>query len=143
MENKTAEEIEKFTPFSNGTSAMIWYSNNCETCKRAYFPKDGEYPSDRTMRQYCSIGKECKLKYAIDFSFITGEIYLDVAKQIGINEFGSLKESCMMWSDNEDDGFKYPKKPTPNKTPDNQIMLFTVFDEIINNSIVEVESLNK
>lgn len=136
---KADQAVEMFRPFSNGTSAMFWYGENCETCKKAFFPNNGEYPSDRTMKQYCSIGKECKLKYALDFAFITGEITLDIAKQIGIDKDGGLKESCMMWSDDKDDGFKYPKKPTPKHTPDNQIMLFTEFDELVNNQAILTE----
>lgn len=124
------EKTEIFRPFSNGTSAMIWYSENCETCKKAYFPKDGEYPPDKTMKQYCSTGRECKLKYALDFAFITGEIPMNVAEQIGIED-GGLKETCMFWSDNEDDGFKPPKRPKPDRTPDNQLVMPFALDEIL------------
>lgn len=126
-----------FTPFSNGTGAMIWYDNNCTRCKKAYFPKDGEYPSDKTMKEYCRIGKECKLKFAIDFAFITGEIPMDIAKQIGLGELGGLKETCMFFSDNDDDGFVPPKRPKP-ENPDQLVMPF-IMDEIANNSVPKRE----
>lgn len=126
-------------PFSNGSEAMIWYSENCELCTKAFFPKNGEYPSDQTMKNYCSIGKECKLKYSIDLGFITGEIPLYVANQIGWN--GSfLNENCMMFSDNSDDGFNYPKKNKPDNTPDNQLLMFSEFDELLNPKPEECKS---
>lgn len=124
---------EKFTPFSTGTGAMIWYSNNCDLCKKAYFPKDGEYPSDKTMKEYCRIGKECKLKYHIDFGFITGEIPLEIAEQIGISETGGLKESCMFFSDNDNDGFTPPKRPKPEDP--NQLVMPFIIDDIKNNCV--------
>lgn len=131
-------EKETFRPFSNGSEAMVWYVDNCERCSKAYFPKDGEYPSDKTMKQYCSSGRECKLKYAIDFGFVTGEIPLDIAKQIGIDEQnGGLKESCMMFSDNDDDGFKPPKRPKPDRTPDNQLVMPFLLDEVLENHNVK------
>ena len=120
-----------FTPFSNGTEAMMWVSNNCDRCTKAFIPKNGEYPSDETMKQYISIGKECKLKYHIDYGFITGKIPLIIAKQIGLDEVYGLKESCMFYSDNEDDGFKYPKKPKPDTTPDNQMVMPFELDNIL------------
>ncbi len=126
------------TPFSNGTEAMIWYGNNCEVCTKAYFPKDGEYPSDKTMKRYCKIGKECKLKYAIDWSFVSGEIPDDVAAQIGTNKFG-LKETCMMFSDDEDNRYKPPHKPIDN-IPDNQLMLFSIADDILEEVKVPTEA---
>lgn len=52
--------MTKVTPFSNGTDAMTWYHNNCDTCK----PK-------------------CPKKRNIDLSFVTGEITLATAEYIG------------------------------------------------------------
>jgi len=66
-------EVKYYMP-SNGTEGMMWYSHNCDRCAKAYHPKDGEYPSDKTMKRYCSIGKECKLKYALDWAHVTGTI---------------------------------------------------------------------
>ena len=71
-----------YIPFGNGTSAMIWYDENCTSCKKAYFPKvNCDYPSDNTMKSYCSTGKECKLKYAIDWGFVSGDIPMNVAQK--------------------------------------------------------------
>ena len=121
---------ETIRPFSNGTEAMQWYDDNCTRCTKAFFPKiDGNYPSDTTMKKYCSIGKECKLKYAIDWSFITSEILLDIAKQIGIGELGGLKETCMFFSDNDDDRFKYPKGTPVDNSPMNQLVMPLILDE--------------
>lgn len=130
-----------FRPFSNGTDAMYWYANNCELCVKAYFPKDGMYPSDKTMKNYCSIGKECKLKYHIDWGFILGEIPDEIAEQIGKDADYGLKQQCMMFSDNEDDGYKPRKKPRPDDTPDNQILLFSEFDDLVNTPVVKLEKV--
>lgn len=119
-------------PFSNGSQAMDWYYNNCEQCVKAYFPKkDGEWPSCKTMKAYCSIGKECKLKYQVDIGFITGEIPLETAKKIGYTEEKGFPCSCMMFSDNNDDGFKAPKRPKPDNTPDNQMVLPFLTNDIL------------
>jgi len=126
-----------FTPFSNGTDAMCWYAENCEKCVKAYFPKDGIYPSDKTMKNYCSIGKECKLKYYIDWGFVSGEIPDKIAEQIGKDKDYGLKQTCLMFSDDEDDGYKPPKRPKKDPTPDNQILLFSDFDELVNRPIIE------
>lgn len=122
------------TPFSNGTESMMWYDENCSSCKKAFFPKvDDDYPSEKTMKQYCSIGKECKLKYAIDMSFITAELPINIAEQIGLDEHGLLKWNCLMFSDKDDDGFKYPKRPTPDNTPQNQLVMPILLNEISEN----------
>lgn len=115
-------------PFSNGTEAMIWYDENCTRCSKAYFPKDGEYPSDQTMKKYCSIGKECKLKYAIDWAFVTSEIPDEVAAQIGESKYG-LKSQCMMFSDNDDDRYRPPKKPRPRPINPDQKDLFPMYPD--------------
>ena len=126
--------------FSSGTGGMNWYLNNCDRCTKAYLPKDGEYPSDKTMKQYCRTGKECKLKYHVDLGFILGEIPLCVADQIGHNN-GFLKESCMMFSDNDDDGWTPPKRPKPDRTPDNQMVLPFELNEILEGHTTKVEEL--
>jgi len=133
---KTA--FKTIVPFSSGTEARCWYSENCERCTKAFFPKqDGDWPSDKTMRQYCSTGKECKLKYAIDLGFITGEIPLNIALQIGYKEeTKDFPDSCMMFSDNEDDRWQPPKRPRPDKTPDNQMVMPFLFDSITKKELV-------
>jgi len=126
-------------PFSNGTSAMMWYFENCDKCIKSFKPKNGEYPSDSTMKKYCSIGKECKMKYALDLGHITGTIPNEIAQQIGVDENFNLKDQCMMFSDDEDDGFKYPKKPKPDNTPDNQMVLPFTLNEILENHEIKTE----
>lgn len=126
--------MSKIRPFSNGSSAMIWYSENCDLCVKAYHPKDGNYPSDATMKNYCSIGKECRFKYAIDVAFITGEIDEELAQKIGLDKGGN----CLLFSDDKNDGYTPPKKPKPDNTPDNQILLFSEFDELVNTPVKEL-----
>lgn len=121
---------KQMAPFSNGTEAMMWYDANCSRCTKAYFPaKDGDWPKDSTMKQYVSCGKECKLKYHIDWGFVTGEIPQEIAQQIGEDEYG-LKQTCLLFSDNEDDGYKPPKRPRPDNTPPNQLLMPFYLQEI-------------
>lgn len=127
-------------PFSTGTEAINWYANNCEACTKAYFPKEGkDYPSDATMRKYCTSGKECKLKYYLDLAFITSELPMKIAAQIGTTPYG-LKENCMLFTDNTDDGYKASKRPTPDTTPDNQMVLPYAWDDIAQQRIWEHEA---
>lgn len=132
MENKfyTGTIEEPFRPFSNGTEAMIWESENCECCSKAWYPKDANWPKESTIRQYVRIGKYCKLQYWLHIGWIEGAIPKEIAKQIGLTEKGRLKSQCMFWSDKDDDGFKYPKKPKPDPTADNQLTMPFILDEI-------------
>jgi len=98
------------TPFSNGSEAMSWYSENCEKCIKAYFPIKGIYPSDQTMKSYASKGKECKLKYNIDKSFILGKLDYGIAKRIGLTN-GRLNHKCEEFSTDKKDAYK--PKPRP------------------------------
>lgn len=122
-------------PFSSGTEGMSWYSRNCENCKKAYLPKDGEYPSNKTMKNYIIIGKECKMKYDIDMAFIISEIPIETANKIGvrhpINEGDRscwLNQTCMHFSDDDNDKYKSPKRPRPD-APNQMVMPF-ILDEI-------------
>ena len=115
-------------PFSSGTEGMNWYANNCSECKRAYLPKDGNYPSDKTMRNYVSCGKECKMKFAIDYGFITGEVDSEIIDLIGRNEHGWIAQSCRFFSDDDNDRYKAPKRPRPD-APNQMVMPF-ILDEI-------------
>ena len=113
MNNQT-----QYTPFSNGTEAMVWYDRNCERCVRAYFPKKGEYPQDKTMKEYIRIKKECHLKYSIDIGFVSGTIPDKDAIAIGKDGEG-LKVKCNKFSSNKNDGYKPPQK----KVPENQLKI--------------------
>ena len=101
---------EPFTPFSNGTEAMIWESGNCERCSKAWYPKDGNWPKESTIRNYVQCGKYCKLQYWLHIGYIEGAIPMNVAKQIGIDEKSGGLKDCMFFSDNDNDGYKPPKK---------------------------------
>jgi hypothetical protein len=112
---------ESFIPFSSGTDASNWYENNCMTCVKAYIPENGKYPKDKTMKSYCSIGKECRMKYYLDWGFVIGEIPLKQAETIGI-ENNLLVKRCREWSDRGNGGNpKGPKRPKP--IPNNQMIL--------------------
>jgi len=136
------KEKEMMQPFSNGTEAMMWQEQNCERCVRAYWPKGEDWPKDTTMRHYISIGKECKLKYHIDLGFILGEIPVEIALQIGAkeNEYSRLKLpwNCIMFSDDEDDGYHPPKRPKRPPTPDiRQAHLFPLDTNFIELPIIQ------
>jgi len=127
------------TPFSNGTSAMMWMENNCDRCVKAYRPKvEGNWPSFDTMKQYCSIGKECKLKLHIDIGFISSEVPKEIIDQIGRNENGWISDQCMLFSDNEDDGYKPKKRPKPDGSGPNQMIMPFSIEEILKQSLQTV-----
>jgi hypothetical protein len=107
-------KTEMMTPFSNGTEAMCWMSENCERCSNAWFPKKGIWPEEKTLRQYVRDGKYCKMQYSLDVAHITGEIPVEHAKLIGTGDYG-LKETCMMFTDDKDDG--KPRKPRKPRDP--------------------------
>lgn len=119
----------RITPFSNGTEFMMWLENNCSNCTKSWFPKDGEWPKESTLKSYVSCGKYCKMQYHIDLSVIDGSMPLHIAQLIGYN--GTFPSQCMMYSDNKDDGFKYPKRPKGDDSPDNQFVMPFLVDEIV------------
>lgn len=103
-------------PFSNGSHATDWYGRNCQRCVKAYFPQRGvEYPADESMKQYVRIGKECEMKYYIDWSFVTSEIPKRIYNKIGLAH-GPV---CKQFSELKKDRYKpEPRKP---KTDDKQM----------------------
>lgn len=117
-----------FTPFSNGTEAMMWYGENCDRCVKAFhIGANGEWPQESTLKQYVRLGKYCKLQYWIDVGFIEGTIPDDIAAQIGKDTDYGLKQTCMFFSDNDNDGYKPPKRPKPE--PPNQMVMPFILDE--------------
>ena len=68
--------MKAFIPFSNGTEAMIWLDNNCDSCYKGRFYKRGSEPKDY----------RCRLYYWISLSMITGEMPMRIAKRIGIED---------------------------------------------------------
>lgn len=126
------------SPFSNGSEAMDWVDNNCNRCVKAYRPKvEGDFPSFKTMQQYCSIGKECKLKFHIDMGFITGEIPVHIGEQIGFSDEhkNSLKQTCLLYSDNDDDGYKPKPRPKPDG-PLNQMVMPFIIEQTLKQELV-------
>ena len=129
---------EKETPFSNGTGAMIWYGQNCENCKRAYFPKNGEWPKEKTLEGYVSCGKYCILQYFIDYGFVTSEVPKTVIDVIGRDKNGYISEQCRMFSDDDNDRYKHPKKPRPD-APNQMVMPFLLNELLeVNPKVKEV-----
>lgn len=124
------KQVEQMQPFSNGTEAMMWYDRNCDRCVKAYWPKDGNWPKDSTIKQYISCGKECKFKYHLDYGHITGEIPLNIAEQIGYTDQKGFPPHCLHFSDKDDDRYKAPKRPRPDDTPPNQMVMPFYLQEI-------------
>lgn len=133
------KENRPVSPFSNGTEAMIWTSHNCDICKRAWFPKNGNWPSEKTMKQYVRSGKYCKLQYDIDLGYALGHIPAETARQIGVNYlhyqdnckehgFCQLLSQCLKFSDDDNDRFRHPKRPRPDAP--NQLTMPFVIEEL-------------
>lgn len=113
-------EEERCHAFSSGTEFMMWYANNCDQCKRAWFPKDMEWPSEETTRQYMNCGKYCPIQHYIDLGQLYGYIPEDIAVIAGWKG-NTAPQQCRFFSDDDNDRFKYPSKPKP--VPKNQLSL--------------------
>ncbi len=72
-------------PFSNGTEAMIWHEQNCDQCKL--------YENQSTDENEAG----CKLAFNIDVGFISGEIRLEIAKEIGC-KYDPLYKNVSLWN---------------------------------------------
>lgn len=74
-------------PFSNGSEAMEWHDRNCEKC----LLYDDEAESEETAK--------CKLAFHLDYGFVSSEIPIWVAKEIGCDYnplYGTIKlGNCM------------------------------------------------
>lgn len=118
------------TPFSNGSDYMHWTAQNCDTCVRAYQPKGTELPDFDTTQKLVNLGRECRIKFAIELGAGggSGEVPDDVAALAGWKGDG-WPQQCMMHSDDEDDRWR-PKPKTPPEDP-RQLMLFSVVDEVL------------
>lgn len=127
------------SPFSNGTESMIWEAHNCSVCKKAWFPKGGNWPSEKTLKQYVSAGKYCRLQYYLDLANIDGLIPADIAREIGVESltyqdnckahgFCTLLPQCLKFSDDDNDRFHYPNRPRPDAP--NQLTMPFIIDEI-------------
>jgi hypothetical protein len=131
----------KVRPFSSGTEAMMWLDHNCDRCVKSFKPKHS-LPDFKTTQNLVNLGRECRLKYHIDMGFITGDIPEDIAKQVGWTLEKGFPESCMMYSDNDDDGWK-PTPRHPDRSPDNQLCFPFILDqfEIKETSLTKESSL--
>jgi len=126
---------DPYHPFSNGTQAMSWYGENCDKCVKAWHP-DAEKgpPSYETQKKYVTCGKYCKLQYWIDIAFIEGSIPKEIAEQIGIGQYGLTH--CRFFSDNDDDRWQPPKRPRPDNTPDNQLVMPFLIEDCVTENVL-------
>ncbi len=111
-----------------------WAAHNCDTCVRAFRPAKGkEMPDYDTTQRLVNLGRECRIKFAIEYAMGTSTDAPDEISAL------IIAGRCTMHSDNEDDGWKpKPRKPAPEDP--RQIMLFSVVDEVLaENRILERE----
>lgn len=108
------------TPFANGSEATNYMAFHCDKCSRAYRPKEGEeLPGIDETKQLIALGKECRMKAYLDLGFITGEIPLEIANEIGYEN--ERLESCKKFTTEE-----LPEQPIHNPL---QLSLFDGVDE--------------
>lgn len=127
---KTPDD-EQVIPFPNGTSAMMWSVRNCDRCVKACHST----VEDDVLRGYVRSGKMCKYQYFIGLAWLTGFIPLDICKGMGYDpdnkEHRIYFPNCILFSSDDNDRWHPPKRPKPDKTPPNQLLLFTEFDELL------------
>jgi hypothetical protein len=70
-------------PFSNSTDASWWQDNNCHKCIK--------YETESTDEDEA----KCKLAFNVDLGFLSGDIPLWVAKEIGC-KYDSLYQTCKL-----------------------------------------------
>jgi len=74
--------MQKFTPFSNGTEYMSWQSHNCDQCIK--YESESKTPDTAG----------CKLAFYIDLACVSdGTIPIDIANQIGITN-NNISSKC-------------------------------------------------
>lgn len=112
-----------------------WAANNCDSCVRAFRPKNGkELPDYNATQRLVNLGRECKIKFAIEYAMGTStDIPDEISALMGSGQ-------CMMHSTDDKDG---PRKPKPRKPPEDpmQLMLLSVTDEILNTEAAPVRVL--
>ena len=109
---------------------MCWLDENCDRCVKSYKPLNGEMPDYNVTQKLVNLGRECKLKFALDYSMVTGELPTDIALQIGYTEQNGFPESCMLFSDDKNDGYKTPPRK-PKDAPDGQMCLPFAINDIV------------
>lgn len=113
---------------------LHWTAHNCDTCVRAFRPKKGkELPDYNATQRLVNLGRECRIKFAIEYAMGT---WTDMPDEIGAlisGKVGQWSDQCMMHSSDPNDGPNNgPRKP---RIPDGdpmQFMLFSIADEIEN-----------
>lgn len=101
-------------------SYFHWTEHNCDTCVRAFRPKKGkELPDYNVTQKLVNLGRECKIKFAIEYAMGTST---DVPDEIGAlisGKAGEWSDQCMMHSSDPNDGPNNgPRKPrTPPEDP--------------------------
>src|SRR5690606_26169327 len=95
----------------NCTGYMNWPANNCDTCVRAFRPKNGKpLPDYNATQTLVNLGRECKIKFAIEYAMGT---WTDIPDEVGAlmsGKPGQWSDQCMMHSEDDNDG---PPKPGP------------------------------
>lgn len=127
----------------NCMSYFHWTAHNCDTCVRAYRPKPGkELPDYDATQRLVNLGRECKIKFAIEYAMGT---WTDIPDDIGAlmsGKVGQWSDQCMMHSGDPKDGpNNAPRKPRTPKDDPMQLMLISVTDEILNTEIVKAPRL--
>ncbi|HRA18568.1 MAG TPA: hypothetical protein PLZ24_15630 [Flavobacteriales bacterium] len=117
-----------------------WTAHNCDTCVRAFRVKKGkQLPDFNATQRLVNLGRECKIKFAIEYAMGT---WTDIPDEIGAlmsGKNGQWADQCMMHSDEENDRpGSGPRKPRDPAGP-NQLMLFSIVDEVFE----EMEQLQK
>lgn len=133
-------EIQTVRPFSSGSEAMDWQWNNCDRCVRAFKPAEGKnMPDYSTTQKLVNLGRECTMKYAIDMGYMTGEVSVEIAALVGWTEEKGWPDSCMMFSDDDNDEWKpAPRKPYG---PDEQMCLPFAINDIVMNRTEILEAV--
>lgn len=127
--------IQTIRPFSNGTEAMMWYEGNCDHCVKAFVGK-GNPPDYDTTQKLVNLGRECKIKFAIDLGNISGEVSIEIAEQMGYTKEKGFPWNCLHFSDSDNDRWK-PSPRRPKGDNDLQLCMPFAINDIVMNEIFE------
>lgn len=106
------ESSKGIVPFSNGSEAMVWMNNNCDSCKKAlmcYNPEAYENMRDGGQSETLE-GLNCFGEYAIACGYITGVMPEEISIWMGGTET-RLPEQCRFFSDDDND--RPDRQPPP------------------------------
>lgn len=104
------------TPFSNGSEAIDWMENNCNSCQRSWCCRhqQAEPPSWDVTEKLAKEGKECYGAFALGFGFVSGSIPPEVATWIGATirgNFCHMPDQCLHFTSSVEP----PTPPDPNQ----------------------------